>query len=429
MNPMKKFAGLLFLLSIFCSSLFCQNYNDYFIDKACRIDFHFCGNVSTTNAYLDKIIQEPFWGGRRMHLTNDMNLGQYRFQVLDSISNKLIYTDGFSTLYYEWQSTPEALLVSKSFEQSVQFPYPQKSVKVIIEKRLDFKRWEKLIQFGFSPFDKLIRKTKQENVPVKIICKTASPEKAIDIAVIAEGYTINQRTKFFRDARHLAENLFTHEPFKKYKSRINIYAIAAISADTGVSKPQDSNWRNSALGSHYFTFYSDRYLTTLNVFKVRDYASLVPYDAIYILANTKIYGGGGIYNFYALASADSKRAQTEVTVHEFGHSFAGLADEYFYDHDALNGMYDIKTEPWEPNITTLVDFDAKWKSGLPVNTPIPTPLTDENKTKIGVFEGGGYLSKGIYRPFFDCRMRTNTAKGFCPVCEKAVEKRILFLTE
>src|ERR1035437_2217804 len=215
MNPMKKFAGFLFLFSISCSSLFSQNYNDYFIDKACRIDLHFCGNVSTTNAYLDKIVQEPFWGGRRMHLTNDMNLGQYRFQVLDSISNKLIYTDGFSTLYYEWQSTPEALLVSKSFEQSVQFPYPQKSVKIIIEKRLDFNRWEKLIQFGFSPFDQLIRKTKQENVPVKIICKTASTEKAIDIAVIAEGYTVDQRAKFFRDAKHLAENLFTHEPFAK----------------------------------------------------------------------------------------------------------------------------------------------------------------------------------------------------------------------
>jgi len=426
---MKKSAGIFLLLTFYCLTISSQQYSDLFIEKACRIDFHFCGNVSSTNAYLDKIIQEPYWGGRRLHLTNDMNLGQYRFQVLDSISNTLIYTDGFSTLYYEWQSTPEALLVSKSFEQSVQFPYPQKSVKVIIEKRVDFDKWEKLIQFGFSPNDKLIRKIKQEKVPVKIIQKPASPENAIDIAIIAEGYTAGQRAKFFRDAQKLADNLFTHEPFNKYKSRINIYAIAAASVDTGVSMPQNSNWRNSALGSHYYTFYSDRYLTTPNVFKVRDYASLVPYDAIYILANTKIYGGGGIYNFYTLASADSKKAQTEVTVHEFGHSFAGLADEYFYDHDALNGMYDIKSEPWEPNITTLVNFDAKWKKDLPQGTIIPTPLTDENKTKIGVFEGGGYLSKGIYRPFFDCRMRTNTAKSFCPVCLKAVEKRILFLTE
>jgi hypothetical protein len=286
-----------------------------------------------------------------------------------------------------------------------------------------------LIQFGFSPSDKLIRRTKPIDVPVKTIYKTTSTDKAIDIAVIAEGYTAKQRAKFFRDAQRLVDHLFTHEPFTKYKSRINVYAIAAISVDTGVSAPQNSNWRNSALGSHYYTFYSDRYLTTPNVFKVRDYAALVPYDAIYILANTKTYGGGGIYNFYTLASADSKRAQTEVTVHEFGHSFAGLADEYFYDHDALTSMYDTMKEPWEPNITTLVNFDAKWKKDLPQDTAIPTPLTDENKTKIGVFEGGGYLSKGMYRPFFDCRMRTNTAKGFCPVCLKAVEQRILFLTE
>lgn len=426
---MSKPTFALFLFLIYCSSSFAQQYSDYFTNKACRIDFQLSGNANTTTATLSKIIQEPFWGGRHLHLIDDMNLGEYRFQVLDSASNNLIYAEGFSTLYFEWQSTPEASLINKSFEQSIQFPYPLRAVKVVIERRLDFDKWEKLTQFGISPDDKLIRRTKPTEVPVKIICKNASPEKAIDIAVIAEGYTANQRDKFFNDAQKLAENLFTHEPFTKYKSRINVYAIAAVSIDTGVSKPQNDNWRNSALGSHYFTFYSDRYLTTPNVFAVHDYAALVPYDAIYILANTKTYGGGGIYNFYTLASADSKRAQTEVTVHEFGHSFAGLADEYFYDSDALTGMYNTKVEPWEPNISSLVKFDTKWKNDLPEGTVIPTPLTDENKEKIGVFEGGGYLKKGIYRPYFDCRMRTNTAKGFCPVCLKAVEKRILFLTE
>jgi hypothetical protein len=167
----------------------------------------------------------------------------------------------------------------------------------------------------------------------------------------------------------------------------------------------------------------------MNTFKVRDLAALVPYDAIYILANTSVYGGGGIYNLYAMTAADNKLS-TQVTVHEFGHSFAGLADEYFYDKkDALDDMYDIKIEPWEPNITSLVQFDRKWKDQLPAGTVIPTPVNDTTKTKIGVFEGGGYLSKGMYRPFFDCRMRTNKAPEFCPVCRQAVERRILFLTE
>jgi hypothetical protein len=162
---------------------------------------------------------------------------------------------------------------------------------------------------------------------------------------------------------------------------------------------------------------------------MHDIAANVPYDAILILANTENYGGGGIYNFYAVASADSKRAQREVVVHEFGHSFAGLGDEYFYETDALDGMYDITQEPWEPNITSLVKFDRKWKKDLDPTTAIPTPLNEETKKlDIGVFEGAGYLSKGMYRPAYDCRMRTNDAESFCPVCEKAVERVILFLT-
>ena len=149
------------------------------------------------------------------------------------------------------------------------------------------------------------------------------------------------------------------------------------------------------------------------------------------MANTPSYGGGGIYNFYAFASADSKRAKSEVIVHEFGHSFAGLGDEYFYDKkNALDEMYNISEEPWEPNLTSLIHFETKWKNDLPKDAIVPTPLTEENKKlRVGVFEGGAYLSKGIYRPAFDCRMRTNEAKAFCPVCEKAVENMILYLTE
>jgi len=194
--------------------------------------------------------------------------------------------------------------------------------------------------------------------------------------------------------------------------------------------PHEDIWKNTALSSHYFTFYEPRYLTSTNVYQIRDYAALVPYDAIYILVNTTVYGGGGIYNFYTLASAGSKRAQAEVELHEFGHSFAGLGDEYFSENaDVLDGMYDIKKEPWEPNLSSLVNFDVKWKKDLPDRTLIPTPVTVNSKSKIGVFEGGGYITKGMFRPYFDCRMRSNEAKAFCPVCRKAIEKVILFLTE
>lgn len=405
------------------------NYSDFFTTQACRVDFVLCGNQSQTSAFVSKIIREPFWGGRQSHLDVKINLGQYRFQVFDSISNKLIYNDVFSTLYEEWQSTPEASNINKSFENTIQFPFPTKTVRITIEKRTGFDSWETLSNFAINPNDKLIKLSDPVQAPVKIIQKNAEPAHALDIAVIAEGYTKKQQQKFYKDAARLAAQICSHEPFKSYKNNINVYAIAAQSANSGISMPQKNDWRNTAVGSHFYTFYSDRYLTTTNVFQLRDYAALVPYDAIYIMANTKTYGGGGIFNFYALASSDSKRAQAEVVVHEFGHSFAGLADEYFYDSDVLDQMYTLTEEPWEPNITTLVNFDTKWKDKLPDNTEIPTTVTDESKTKIGVFEGGGYRKKGVYRPAYDCRMRTNTAKGFCPVCEDAVSKRIIFITE
>lgn len=426
---MRKIFISISLFFTLLSGSFAQNYSDFFTNEACRVDFTLCGNKTQTSAFLSNIIHEPFWGGRRLHLANDMNLGQYRFQVNDSTSNKLIFTDELSTLYEEWQSTPEALNVNKSFEQTIQFPFPKNTVKLTIEKRTGFDTWEKLSGFYINPADKLIKTSKPPVAQVKEIQKNAKPEKALDIAVIAEGYQAHQMDKFYRDAARLAKQICSHEPFKTYKNNINVYAIAAVSVDSGISMPQKDDWRNTAVGAHFYTFYSDRYLTTSNVFKLRDYASLVPYDAIYIMANTKTYGGGGIFNFYALASSDSERAQAEVVVHEFGHSFAGLADEYFYDTDVLDGMYSTKEEPWEPNITTLVKFETKWEKDLPADIQIPTPVTSESKTKIGVFEGGGYLKKGIYRPWYDCRMRTNTAKSFCTVCENAVIKRIKFITE
>ena len=207
---MKKSEGLLFLLFLVSSSLFSQQYNDFFINKACRVDFHFCGNAQQTAVFMDNVKLEPFWGGRHTQLDHDLNLGDYRFRVLDSISNRQIYINGFSSLYREWQSTAEALTTSKSFEQSIQFPFPKKAVTLIIEKRLDLDHWTELYRYVISPTDKLIQRTQPLSVPVKVIAHTASPDKAIDIAVIAEGYTLKEQKKFYHDARRLAENLLTH---------------------------------------------------------------------------------------------------------------------------------------------------------------------------------------------------------------------------
>lgn len=424
---------ILISLSLFfiVSTVKAVEFADYFTNNACRVDFHLAGNANTTSALIDRIKEEPYWGGRKSNLTTFLNLGEYRFQLTDSISGNLIYTNGFSSLFFEWQTTAEAKQIPKSFEQSIQFPFPKNSVKLTIDKRIGFETWQTLVLLNFSPQNKSIIRNINQKAVVREIHNSTSAEKAVDIAVIAEGYLASYQDKFFADAQKLAENIFSHEPFTRYKLKINIYAIAAVSVDSGVTKPQDNNWKNTALGSHFYTFYEPRYLTSPNIFTIRDYAALVPYDAIYILANTSDYGGGGIYNFYAFASADSKRAKSEVMVHEFGHSFAGLGDEYFYDQqNALDSMYNLKDEPWEPNLTSLIHFDKKWENDLPKGAIIPTPPTDENKKlSLGVFEGGGYLSKGLYRPAYDCRMRTNNAKAFCPICEKSVERMILYLTE
>jgi len=199
------------------------------------------------------------------------------------------------------------------------------------------------------------------------------------------------------------------------------------SAQQGVSIPHDHIWRNTALCSNYDTFYSNRYLTTLHLKNLHDILSGIPYEHIIILANTDNYGGGGIYNSYVMSSAHHQMS-IPVVVHEFGHSFAGLADEYYYD-DSYETMYPSDTEPWEPNITTLVDFKSKWADMLGTDVKIPTEPTGKGLyTQIGVYEGGGYQSKGVYRPVQECRMKINEAPLFCPVCERAIRRIIDYST-
>ncbi len=262
------------------------------------------------------------------------------------------------------------------------------------------------------------------------------------MVIVPEGYTTDEMDLFYQDAGVAVNSLLSHEPFKTMQERFNILAVELASKDGEVSVPLEGLWTETALSSHFSTFYSDRYLTTLRLRQLHDKLAGVPYEHIIILANTDVYGGGGIFNSYTLTTAHHAQF-APVVVHEFGHSFGGLADEYYYD-DQYEQYYNSETEPWEPNLTTRVDFDSKWKDMIPAKVEQPTSVPvndprdrmDENQRKavaklppVGLYEGGGYMSKGVWRGSFDCRMHTNTYPEFCPVCRRSLERMIRFYTE
>jgi hypothetical protein len=252
------------------------------------------------------------------------------------------------------------------------------------------------------------------------------PAEKVDLVFLPEGYTAEEMDKFDADARRFMEAMFQTAPFDARRNDFNVWAIHLISEESGTDKSGEGIFRNTALNSGFYTFGLQRYLTTPDIKSIRDAVWDVPCDAIVILVNSKTYGGGGVYNFYAIGTADNART-IAVFMHEFGHSFAGLADEYFQSDVAYNDFYNLNIEPWEPNLTTLVDFNAKWKNMLLPNVPIPTPTDGEYAGNLGVFEGGGYVTKGMYRPMNHCLMRDYAP--FCPACVNTILRMIDFISD
>lgn len=396
--------------------------------RTLRIDYQFAGNNKQTHIYVSELSSFNGWAGRTSHMEASPLKGNGDITLRDLRTHKILYCQSFSTLYQEWLTTKEATELSRSFENTFLLPMPEDSAEVTV--RLFGMTDGETTSFTHkvNPKDILIRNLDCLPVtPHKYLHRSGSPSEKIDVAIVAEGYTAAQSEDFYHDASVAVQSILEHEPFKQYADRFNFVAVAAPSADTDVSIPSKGIWRNTALSSHFSTFYSDRYLTTLHLRDLHNLLSGIPYEHIIILANTYTYGGGGIFNTYTLTTTHHRDFRP-VVVHEFGHSFAGLADEYYYDDQYVN-YYTPDIEPWEPNLTTLKDFDSKWKDLLPKGTAIPTLPTTENTDRIGVYEGGGYMSRGVYRGFQDCRMKTNEYKSFCPVCQRAISRIIRFYTE
>lgn len=435
-----------------------QSFDEYFEDNTLRLDYIFAGNAKVQSIYLEDMKKQDRWAGRKNRLAEKFLNGNGQVTVRDHATQKVIYVTTFSSLFQEWIQDKEAKSVNRAFETSYNVPFPKASIDVTVTLTDYHHKVVASMTHTVDPKDILIRHIGMNGIPFRYIWKgnpdvqgaankgEADITGCVDLAILAEGYTEAQMDKFYADCERSVEALFEREPFKSLKNKFNVVAVAAPSLESGPSVPHSNVWNVTAASTNYDTFYSQRYLTTKNMHRVYDLLSGVPFEHIMVLVNSDIYGGGGIYNQVTVATSDHPTFK-QVFVHEFGHSYGGLGDEYAYD-DMDEIWYPSDVEPWEPNLTTLKDFSKKWADLMPKNQPIPTPLdptvpdkkdVDLNNAKqmaklnactqvVGVFEGAGYQSKGCYRPAQECRMKINEVQDFCPVCARAIRRITDFYT-
>ena len=418
--------NILFFLPLLLVALVSDaQFSKYFKESSLRLDYYHCGNAVSEEFFFGELKQEPFWGGSKASLIDTMGYGTYFMEVRLADSNELLYSRGFCTLFSEWQTTPEAKTTGRCYSESLVMPFPREKVIVSIESRNKKGEFEKKFEYTVDPKSYFIKK-EREKLPVFDVLNSGDPAEKVDIVLLPEGYTENQKKLFMDDCRKFADELFAYSPYTQNKDKFNIRGVWAASNEEGADIPGENIWNETRLNSSYYTFDSERYLMVNDYKGIRDVAGNAPYDYIYILANTDKYGGGAIYNFYGISAAHHAEEAGKIYIHEFGHLFAGLGDEYVGGVE-YSDFYPANIEPWEPNLTTLVHFDKKWKNMLPEGTPVPTPEKLRNAETLGVYEGGGYVSKGVYRPCINCLMNNfHTIDVFCPVCSKSIQKMIDF---
>lgn len=434
-----------------------------------RVDFYHTGNASQEMFSLERVVIEPLpWPGNPQKNIDETNLGKYLFEVRDRTTNRLQYSRGFASIYGEWETTDEAKTINRSFSESLRFPAPQSPVQIVLKKRDSDNAFREVWSTIVDPKDMFVDTSKPSSPgPLIEFQKSGDPATKVDFLIIGDGYTAAERKKFESDARRLLGILFATSPYKERRSDFNVWGLCPAAAESGVSRPSTGVHRRSPLGASYDAFGSERYVLTFDNHAVRDIASFAPYEFIEIITNSRTYGGGGIFGLYSTVAADSEQAPY-VFVHEFGHHFAGLADEY-YTSPVSYLPATVRTEPWEPNVTALLDpANLKWKDLVARGTPLPTPwskeeyethsreyakrrtqiraenrpesemeaLFRENREweiklfaaekyagKVGAFEGAMYEAKGYYRPEVDCIMFTRSP-AFCAVCRRAIERVI-----
>jgi hypothetical protein len=479
--------SILMLIIPFC--LLAQEpivFDDYFIDKTMRIDYHHVGNAKTELITIDQVYQYGIWAGSRKKLIDNFNNGSYYTKIYDAQSGELIFSKGFDSYFREYKSTADAINGKmRSYHETILIPCPKSKVLFHLERRDEMNRLYSFYSDTLDPESvNIIRHEFSEpSVEVIMVKESGDPHKKVDVVILADGYAVTDRDKFKKDVDQVTHIFLQQEPYKSNASNFNFYSVFKASTVSGISEPRAGIYKQTAISTTFNSLNSERYVLTEDNKSMRDLAAHVPYDAIYIMVNHHRYGGGGIYNLFCTFTADNVWLEY-LLIHEFGHSFAGLADEYYGSPVAYNDLIPQSLEPLEPNITALSDpKNVKWKKFLSSGVDLPTTWKKEEydrtnftwqelrkklnkKTSdlkrsgasseeitqaedyyneqqseannrldqilksdlsyklIGAFEGAGYSSKGLYRPMTDCIMFSIGDKPFCKVCEHSIQQVI-----
>lgn len=444
----------------------CASASAFAQPQTLRVDYYHTGTATTEVFSLDRLVVEPTpWPGNPARPVDDTNLGKYLFEVIDRDTNRVVYSRGFASIFGEWETTGEAKTRARTFHESLRFPVPEGPVQVVLKKRDPANAFREIWSLIVDSGDLFVdRSAPPAPGPVIELWRGGDSADKVDLLILGDGYTAAERDKFTRDARRLVDILFAVSPFRERKADFNVWGLSPAAAESGISRPSTGVYRRPPAGTTYDAFGSERYILTFENRAFRDIASFAPYEFVEILVNGRTYGGGGIFNLYATVAADSEWAPY-VFVHEFGHHFAGLADEY-YTSDVAYLPADDRVEPWESNVTALLDAERlKWKDLVAPGTPIPTPWNkdafeaharevqdrrrairaadlpeaemdrlfrrqqaeetrmlggEQHAGVVGAFEGAMYEARGYYRPQVDCIMFTRNEVPFCDVCRRAI---------
>ena len=460
-------------------------FEDYFLNKTMRIDCYHTGDSGQEFISLDQIYIQGMWSGNPRQLVDTMDNGRYYIKVQDLKSGTMIFSKGYDSYFGEYKTTePAQKGIKRTYHESALIPCPKSKIRFSIEIRDSRNQLQPLFTQEINPKSiEINREILTGGVKVFETIKNGDPHKKVDLAFIAEGYTLKEEEKFKKDLQKLTQLFFQQEPYQSTRKKFNVYGVFKPSQQSGGDEPRRNIYKNTSIGTTFNSLGLERYLLTENNRSLRDIAAHVPYDCLIIVVNHSRYGGGGIYNSYSTLTVDNQW-HPYLLLHEFGHSFAGLADEYYTSAIAYNEFYPKGIEPLEPNITALLNPDnLKWNTLATKGIEIPTPwekeefdrmareyqkirekinrkitrmsthgtsktkleslkneadkLSKENALKVdaflekskfrgmvGAFMGAGYSSQGLFRPMVECIMFTIGQKPYCNVCKAAILKTI-----